>query len=91
MLTLTADAAQVIKTLTTHLPEGGLRIVPQARYNGQGALGITVAERPADTDVVVGEEGTRVFVDQQAVSYLADKVLDAAVGDDDQVRFTIRE
>ncbi len=91
MLSLTADAVEVIRSLTTHLPEGGLRIVPQDWYNGQAALAISVAEAPAVTDVVVAEEDTQVFVDEQAVPYLADKVLDATMGDDAEIRFTIRE
>jgi Fe-S cluster assembly iron-binding protein IscA len=77
MLAVTDIAAEAIKSLTTdaQLPDGGgLRITspnPQ-----QGGLELSLAERPADDDVVVGEGRSAVFVEAAVAPMLDDQVLD---------------
>ncbi|MGH2819440.1 MAG: hypothetical protein ACRDJ5_02165 [Actinomycetota bacterium] len=81
MLTISQQAATAIEGLTSHpqAPEGaGLRISPQISEGEPVALELSVVENPIEDDQVVEEQGVQVFVDQQLVPALDDKVLDAS-------------
>jgi iron-sulfur cluster assembly protein len=82
VLAITDTAAEAIRGIVSapELPEGaGLRIATHAGGGPAGALEVTVAETPADTDQVVDESGARVFVEADAVELLDDKLLDAQI------------
>lgn len=91
MLTLTETASNVVKAIIDQSPDvdhAGLRI------NSQGAeanaeLGVAVVEAPEASDQVLEQDGARVFLDEGATVALADKVLDAQVGNDGSVSFAI--
>lgn len=81
MLVLTPAAIEVVNSLTTApgSPQGaGLRISPDPE-SAEGGLQVEIAPEPAAQDQVVGDDGAKVFLDDQVAPYLADKVLDADV------------
>lgn len=91
MLVLTPAAVAVVNSLTTApgRPEGaGLRISSDVSPPASG-LHVEIADRPAERDEVVSETGSRIFLDPDAASYLADKVLDAEVDEDGGAHFTL--
>jgi iron-sulfur cluster assembly protein len=82
VLTITDTAAEAIRGIVAapELPEGaGLRIATAPGAEQSGALEVSVAETPAETDQVVAESGARVFVEAEAVPLLDDKLLDAQI------------
>jgi len=90
MLTLTDNAAMVVKTLTvqgTESANGGVRI------SGSGTddpgLKVAVTPEPQAADQVVEADGARVFVEQSAALVLEDKMLDAQVDDEGAVHFAL--
>jgi iron-sulfur cluster assembly protein len=93
MLTLTAAAAEVVRTLVEHSPapdSGGLRIAT-GEWSGAGvALELTLVDEPAPEDERVEQEGATVYLDAGAAELLEDKLLDAQVTDD-HVEFLLRE
>lgn len=92
MLTITDNAADAIRGIVAapEVPEGaGLRIATRPGGD-QGTLEVSVAETPAATDQVVDESGARVFVDEEAVPLLDDKLLDASI-EGTRVGFTISD
>lgn len=93
MLAITDTAAEAIRGIVAapELPDGaGLRIATQPGDGPAGALEVSVASVPADTDQVVDEDGARVFVEADAVALLDDKLLDAQI-DGTRVGFTLSE
>ncbi|MEJ3748198.1 hypothetical protein WEI85_44225 [Actinomycetes bacterium KLBMP 9797] len=91
MLTLTENAAQVIRDLTDQpeVPEGaGLRIATDPTA---GALTLSLAAEPAAGDQVVDEAGARLFLESTAAEILDDKALDAAVDPNGAVQFAVAE
>jgi Fe-S cluster assembly iron-binding protein IscA len=88
MLAVTPGAAQVIKAMVAELPDGGLRIASQASSNGHGGLTVSIVETPAVGDVIVREQDTQIFVDEQVAPLLDDKTLDVTLNDD-RLSFTI--
>jgi len=91
MLTLTDNAAAVIRDLTSaeEVPEGaGLRI---ASDPAAGGLTLTLAPQPQVGDQVVDESGARLFLDTEASQLLDDKALDAAIDDSGGVHFEVAE
>lgn len=83
MLTLTGQAVDAIRSLTTQegLPaDTGLRIAPQA--GGAGSLALSITEGPEMGDEVIEEEGVRVYVQPDAAAVLNDKSLDAEVSEE---------
>ncbi len=96
MLTLTENAAQVVRKIVSATPEipresGGVRIFATSPPDAQPMeLAVAVAETPAEGDQVVVEEGARVFVASAAIDFLDDKVLDADTTDKG-VRFIVAE
>jgi Fe-S cluster assembly iron-binding protein IscA len=97
VLTLTRDASDAIEGILAApgVPDGaGIRIASAASTNSvtpsAGALQVTVAEEPGESDAVVEEAGARVFVEETVVPYLDDKLLDVEVAED-RVNFTLAE
>ena len=91
MLTLTPNAASMIRTLVdqSEVSEtGGMRI---ASDQGAGALTLSVAAVPAEDDQVVEAEGARIFLDAQAAALLDHKTLDADASPDGRLQFGIAE
>lgn len=79
MLTLTENARDAVQDIATRagLPsEGGLRIVESAQEVGSFELSLVPA--PLEGDEVIESAGTRVFVEPQTSTVLADQKLDAA-------------
>lgn len=78
MLSITSDAADVIRRL---MEDGaaGLRIsTGPASFNGHGPpLVLDLAPEPPAGDQVLDEDGAKVFVDPAAAPTLDGKVLDA--------------
>jgi iron-sulfur cluster assembly protein len=93
VLAITDNAADAIRNIVgaPDVPEGaGLRIATQPDAPSTGALEVSVAEVPAESDQVVDESGARVFVEERAIPLLDDKLLDAQI-DGTRVGFTISD
>lgn len=92
VLTITSEAAQVIHAIvaSSPIPEGGVKISAKPVNDSESRLELSIVEGPTETDNVIEEEGTRVFLEDNVSDYLDDKVLDAQV-EEGQVRFTIEE
>ena len=93
MLAMTDTAADAIRGIVAApgLPEGaGLRIAMQGDSVERSALEVTVAELPGESDQVLDEDGARVFVEEQVVEMLDDKLLDAEI-DGTRVGFTLMD
>ena len=95
MLTLTHDAAEVIRDLTAqaHYGRGGLRIATRAMDDGSRGLEAGIVEAPSDEDIVVAVDDARVFLEPLVAIALERKVLDTQPEADDggQVSFLIAE
>lgn len=92
MLAITDSATDAIRGIVSapeHPDGAGLRISAPPGAE-EGMLEVAVAAVPAESDEVVGEEGARVFLEEQAASMLDDKLLDAQV-DGQRVGFLIRD
>ena len=93
MLVLTEAAAEVVKSVTEtpQAPNGtGLRITQSPQEPGAAsALELAAAPEPGANDQIVEAAGARVFLDPQAAAYLEDKILDAQVDAQGQVRFML--
>ncbi len=86
MLTLTENARDIVKRYTDHpdTPEdAGLRITSTS----EAQLAVTTADRPAEGDQLVEEDGAKVYLDADAAQQLDDKVLDAGIDDTGNVQF----
>ena len=90
VLTITPMAADAIKAIlsSSPVPEGGLKIATRPVSDRKSAFELSVVEGPADTDSVVEEHGSRVFVEDTAAPYLDGKVLDAQI-ETGEVRFRL--
>lgn len=90
MLALTADACRAIDGILAQSETGtGIRIVASSENGAEGQLQMSVVDAPSATDEVVENEGTRVFVEESASPFLADKVLDASITEDRAIQFEI--
>lgn len=81
MLTVTRQAAEVIRDLLdrAHLPEGsGLRL---AQRDDHPALAMTLCQRPAAADVVLLDQDVRVFLGPMAADRTQHQSLDAEHAD----------
>ena len=90
MLTLTENAATVIKGLATQIEgtdQAGLRI--GAKEGDTSSLAVELAPAPVEGDEVVEQDGSRVFLDATASPQLTDKELDALISEGN-VRFSLR-
>jgi Fe-S cluster assembly iron-binding protein IscA len=91
LLTLTPNAASMIRTLVDQseaAEAGGMRI---ASDHGAGALTLSLAAVPAEDDQVVEMDGARIFLDPQAAAILDDKTLDADATPDGRPQFGIAD
>jgi Fe-S cluster assembly iron-binding protein IscA len=92
MLTLTENASTVVKSLASRGgtgEEAGLRISSSGPESREYAVEVTPS--PADADTVVEADGARVFLEPNAAISLDDKVLDADVSEQGNVRFSIAD
>jgi Fe-S cluster assembly iron-binding protein IscA len=91
MLQLTDHASDAIRQLLDQQPslpdDAGLRIV--RTDSGRGDLSLFRSQAPHEGDEVIGHSGARVFLDAGAADLLDDKILDAKVQPDGQVRFLV--
>lgn len=78
MLTVTTDAAQVIRSLVSDLPDAGLRIASRAEVDNpeRVEVGLSLSEAPAPTDEVIESNGCQIFVEDRVAPLIADKTLD---------------
>jgi Fe-S cluster assembly iron-binding protein IscA len=92
VLTITSEAAQVIGSIvaSSPIPQGGVKISAKPVSDTESRLELSIVEGPTETDSVIEEEGTRVFLEDAVSDYLEDKVLDAQM-QEGEVRFTIQE
>lgn len=91
MLTLTETASSVVKAIINQNPEAqeaGLRINSEGPDVNAG-LGVAIVTAPDGGDLVLEQDGARVFLDEGATIALDDKVLDAQVAGDGSVTFAI--
>lgn len=92
MLTLTDNAADIVKQIADQLPdadESGLRI-SEADESDPGLI-LAAVSAPEPGDQVIDDHGARVFLDRTAATILDHKVLDARVEDDGAVTFGLGE
>lgn len=91
MLTLTENAAEAIRTIVESSEfdetDAGLRFSLQSVGEEEAQLMVALVPEPAEGDDDVEADGARVFLDEPASLILADKVLDAFVGDEGEVGF----
>ena len=73
MLELSDNAVDEIKELAG---DGGLRFVAQEGEEGSWSFDPSLADEPAEGDVVVERGGARVFLDAVAAEKLADVILE---------------
>ncbi|MFP1601690.1 Fe-S cluster assembly protein HesB [Microbacterium sp. 2216-1] len=91
MLTLTENANTIAATIVAQQstgPDAGLRI-HSSGTEAEPRFAVTVAPSPEPGDAVVGDETTRVFLEETAAEALGDKMLDAAVDEQGAVSFTL--
>lgn len=97
MLTITADAAEAVKTLVSAqgAPEGGgLRFAAQPAEQAdqaEMAIEVSVAPAPAEGDAVLESDGARVFLESAAASFLEDKQLDTQQDAEGNLNLAVRE
>ena len=89
MLTITENAATIIKKLTSKTDQtGGLRILTISAPDNKFTIELASSPEPGDK-VVVADGGARVFLDRLAAPRLSHKQLDALL-DDENVKFSLR-
>ncbi|MBF6245041.1 hypothetical protein A5780_19350 [Nocardia sp. 852002-20019_SCH5090214] len=91
MLMLTPTAIEAVRTITSAdgMPDdAGLRI---SSNDGAETLQLAVAAGPSEQDQVLNAEGPRVFLDEQVVDFLDDKILDTGLGPDGQGTFVLAQ
>jgi Fe-S cluster assembly iron-binding protein IscA len=88
MLTLTENATTVVKGIAEQVPEAsGLRITGGPA--SEPSLEVAPASNAEPGDQVVEQAGATVFLDENAVLLLDDKVLDARVDEEGRVEFAL--
>lgn len=87
MLTLTDDARLAIRGLTEPTDtraHGGIRIAATspAPVNGAGSeLALNLADGPVPGDLVIDQDGARVFLDETAAALLDEQTLDVEINE----------
>jgi len=92
VLAVTPTASQVIHELVNSrgLTDGaGLRIAPAEEP--AGAFSLSVAAAPKADDQVIPIEELGVFLEPRVAEALDDKILDAAVGPEGKVSFSVAD
>jgi Fe-S cluster assembly iron-binding protein IscA len=89
VLTVTTNAAEAIHDLVAKYPGTGLRIWPRFTDGDRVRFGLELSDRPAPTDQIIEEHGSKVFLDQQVAPLLDGGILDVRVTND-QVAFKLR-
>jgi Fe-S cluster assembly iron-binding protein IscA len=87
MLSITKDAAVLVRTLTNHAnssPDAGLRIRIDPVHD---SLSMGIVAEPAPTDAVVTRDEARVFLSPAAVQRLGDRTMRAEITDDRSLFF----
>ena len=96
LLHITQAAADAIEEITGSVPgSAGVRIsaMPEASTNGTGPTTVFdfyPTEGPSVGDAVVEDQGVQVFLEQDVVPYLDDKLLDAEITGE-EVRFMVED
>ena len=90
MLALTPNAVEAIRTIVgPDAPAGaGLRISSDGATLEDAEFELGVEDEPSAGDVVLAEEGVRVFVEPHAATLLAGMLLDAE-GHEDHFHFSL--
>jgi Fe-S cluster assembly iron-binding protein IscA len=89
MLTMTETASTLVRTITDQSvgsAEGGLRI---SQSDSATDFAVDVVPAPESADQIIEREGARVFLEEQAATTLADRVLDAQLDENNAVRFSL--
>jgi Fe-S cluster assembly iron-binding protein IscA len=92
MLTLTDNAATVVKTIANQAPDAegvGLRITTSDTNASE--LNLSVVPEPDAADQVIENAGARVFLEPGVAFILDDKVLDAQVEENGAVTFAVAQ
>ena len=86
MLTMTKDARVAIVGLVEPTYRAGVRIsLAPSPSNGAGPqLGLELAPEPVPGDLIVEEDGARVFIEESVATLLEDATLDVRVDDEAQ-------
>jgi Fe-S cluster assembly iron-binding protein IscA len=90
MLDLTNNASDVIRSIAERpeLPrDAGLRIASESPDANR--LTVAAAGQPEQGDQIVEKNGARVFLPPEVAAIVDDKVLDAHVGDQGKVEFSL--
>lgn len=93
MLTMTDNAAEAVRLISAGSglePDPGLRISAGSPTPDGTPLEIGIAAEAGPSDQTVEEGGARIYLEEEVVAALDDKVLDAAI-EGDQVRFALRD
>jgi iron-sulfur cluster assembly protein len=93
MTTEAADAIRIVKEALELPDSAGLRIsTAHQAMNGTGpSFAVELAPAPEGEDEVLEDGGAQVFLAPEASPALDDKLLDADLATDGEVRFTLRE
>jgi iron-sulfur cluster assembly protein len=94
LLTITADAADAIKTAIESLgapDSAGVRISTAGEsHNGAGpAIELSFVQEPLVEDEVLEGEGAYVFLDPEVSTMVSDKTLDADYEPGGEIRFSL--
>lgn len=89
MLTLTDNCATIVKTMADRPDTNGIRISHDDASSAQFALAAVAAPLPDDR--VVEQDGATVYLDAEAAAALDDKVLDAGMDPNGNLRFAVAE
>lgn len=87
MLTLTDNAATIVKSIAEQPETTGLRITSDG--SPESAFGVSTASGPEADDQVVEQDGATVYLDPNAAAQLDDKILDAGVDGAGNLQFAL--
>jgi Fe-S cluster assembly iron-binding protein IscA len=89
MLGVTSNAAEVIRSLVSDVPNAGLRFSSRASVDDpeRVEVGVTITDTPASTDEVMESDGCQVFLEDQIAPLLTDKTLDVELAGGQYVAF----
>lgn len=86
MLTLTENAATIVKSIAEQPEVDGLRITSQ---DNEAGLAVSTSNGPDGDEQVVQQDGATVYLDADAATQLDDKVLDAGVDGEGNLQFAL--